>query len=198
MNTFPSFEDWKQTVLNPADTKWWRFDTPEWYAYYKDKYRICRSFQPERILEIGVRFGYSAYSFLKASEDTGAMLYGIDGSDPKFGGWDEPTMPWTEAHLQVLFPHRFQAFVTDTQIPDFTIRQVLDTTFDFIHIDACHTLEGCTNDLMNVLPHASRVILVDDYLECPGVQIAVDQFCQKYELFLLTGQSLRGEAVILV
>ena len=195
MNTFPSFEDWKQTVLNPADTKWWRFDTPEWYAYYKDKYRICRSFQPERILEIGVRFGYSAYSFLTAAP--GATLLGVDGSDPKFGGWDEPTMPWASSNLQTAFPNRFSYVIADTQAPDFD-KSLLIPHFDFIHIDACHTLEGCTNDLETCLPKASRVILVDDYMECPGVQIAVDQFCQKHELFLLTGQSLRGEAVILV
>lgn len=198
MTGFPTFEDWKKNVLNPDDTKWWRFDTDEWYQYYLNKFLICRAFKPTSILEIGVRFGYSAFSFIQAAPSANYM--GIDADDPKFGGWTEPTMAWAQEMLRRNFPVREGTCSwcrTNTQAPDFQILAPKEH-FDFIHVDGDHSYDGARNDLVHCLPFASRVILVDDYLECPGVQAAVDEFSQKYNLVLLTQYSARGEAVLLV
>ena len=49
---------------NPDDPLKHLFD--DWIAYYRLKWAVARVLQPQRILEIGVRFGYSAAAFLNA------------------------------------------------------------------------------------------------------------------------------------
>ncbi len=48
----------------------------EWRSYYRMKWAIAKVIQPKSILEIGVRYGYSAISFLSACPD--AQYVGID------------------------------------------------------------------------------------------------------------------------
>jgi hypothetical protein len=57
---------------------------PEWVDYYKLKYSIAQAIQPKSILEIGVRYGYSARSFLEACPM--AHYLGIDNDSDSFGG----------------------------------------------------------------------------------------------------------------
>src|SRR5215469_18824935 len=57
---------------------------PDWVPYYRMKWAIARVLQPRSILEIGVRFGYSALAFLNASPS--ARYLGIDLDLPTFGG----------------------------------------------------------------------------------------------------------------
>ncbi len=53
--------------LNPSDP-WLSAETPDNVRRCYDwKYRLARLLQPRRILEFGVRFGYSAAAFLAAS-----------------------------------------------------------------------------------------------------------------------------------
>ncbi len=51
---------------------------PEWVDYYRMKWAIAKVLQPESILEVGVRFGYSARAFLEACPD--AVYTGIDAN----------------------------------------------------------------------------------------------------------------------
>ncbi|HEY9813196.1 MAG TPA: methyltransferase, partial [Candidatus Sericytochromatia bacterium] len=53
--------DFRQTA-NPEDRLVHLFS--EWLDYYKLKWSIARVLKPASILEIGVRFGYSAAAFL--------------------------------------------------------------------------------------------------------------------------------------
>jgi len=56
----------------------------DWVPYYKTKWAIARVLQPASILEIGVRYGYSAAAFLNACP--GATYLGIDLDSDTFGG----------------------------------------------------------------------------------------------------------------
>ena len=67
---------------NPDDPLKHLFD--DWVAYYRLKWAIARVLQPKRILEIGVRFGYSAAAFLDACPN--ATYFGIDVDSEDFGG----------------------------------------------------------------------------------------------------------------
>src|ERR1700736_2008544 len=57
---------------------------PDWVSYYRLKWAIARVLQPESILEIGVRYGYSALAFLSASPS--ARYVCVDLDLPTFGG----------------------------------------------------------------------------------------------------------------
>ena len=51
---------------------------------------------------------------------------------------------------------------------------------DLIYIDACHTYEGCKNDILNSLKLKPKVISGHDYAHwCPGVIQAVDEVLGK-------------------
>lgn len=56
----------------------------KWVPYYRLKYAIARVLRPARILEIGVRYGYSALPFLNACPNT--EYVGIDLDVNEFGG----------------------------------------------------------------------------------------------------------------
>ena len=56
----------------------------EWVEYYRLKWAIARALQPRSILEIGVRYGYSAAAFLNACP-RGHYL-GIDLDSNTYGG----------------------------------------------------------------------------------------------------------------
>src|ERR1035438_10147495 len=56
----------------------------EWVPYYRLKWAIARELQPATILEIGVRFGYSAFAFLDACPS--ASYFGIDADCDAYGG----------------------------------------------------------------------------------------------------------------
>jgi predicted O-methyltransferase YrrM len=191
---FPDFETWCAEVLNPDDTDWWDFRTPAWHEYYFNKYRICRSFAPNSVLEIGVRFGYSAHAFM--STGTNLLYTGIDSNNPKHGGWKTPTLDWAKSMLNRTCKNRFFTptfIVADTQNDCIA----LTTKYDFVHIDADHSFSGCFKDLINFWPITNRVMLVDDYDQSKTVKDAVDRFVSQKKLLLFHMPSLRGEALII-
>src|SRR5262245_60296304 len=56
----------------------------QWVPYYRLKWAIARALRPRRILEIGVRFGYSARAFLDGAPEAGYL--GIDVDADRWGG----------------------------------------------------------------------------------------------------------------
>ena len=54
-----------RNFANPSDPLSGLFE--EWIPYYRLKFCIAKVLQPKSILEVGVRYGYSARSFLEAS-----------------------------------------------------------------------------------------------------------------------------------
>jgi hypothetical protein len=56
----------------------------DWISHYRLKWAIARALKPQRILEIGVRFGYSAAAFLDACPN--AAYLGIDNDSEMSGG----------------------------------------------------------------------------------------------------------------
>ena len=223
---FPNYETWLKDVLNPADTEWWDFRTPEWYEYYKNKHRICKAFNPMSILEVGVRFGYSAHAFITAAPV--AVYTGVDSNDPKHGGWKTPTLEWALAMLSrtcdnlamldypsefsilgvtysldsKIIPNnhgiKFRRFiVADTQCLSEALKiKIKSLNHDFIHIDADHSYKGCLSDLRTFWPVCNKVMLVDDY-DCPSVKQAVDQFTEENDILKFYMPSLRGEALLI-
>ncbi len=192
---FPVFEEWCATVLHPEDTYPWNFRTKEFYEEYRLKYEIAKSIRPKSILEIGVRFGYSAYSFLLAAPK--ATYVGLDKDEPSWGPYKGIPRVWAERALVTRFPcHSIQTYYVDTQTGNFV--KFHNTKFDMVHIDGDHSYEGAYRDMKQFWPVCKRTMVVDDVFEIPDVAAAVRDFLIETPSAVLRKQvgHMRGSAVI--
>lgn len=137
---------------NPEDPLSHLFD--EWVDYYRMKWSIAKVIQPKRILEVGVRFGYSARAFLAASPD--ASLVGIDIDSAEFGG-QPGAVDWAQQSIRN-DGYDFSVLKTDTA----KLTRLPGEAYDLIHVDGQQDGDGTFHDLDLALPQ-SRYILVDGY-----------------------------------
>jgi hypothetical protein len=192
MSTFYSFEDWCERVLHPEDTNPWNFRTWAFYAEYRTKYAIAKMVAPTSILEIGVRFGYGAHSFLLASP--AARYVGLDFDEPSWGPYKGRPRVWAEQHLREYFPGApIVTVACNTQTEDLPSLAMAD----LVHIDADHSLEGALRDMINFWPFTRKVMVVDDYADIPAVRDAVKNFIEHepHAIPLPIG-SMRGAAIL--
>lgn len=191
---FPPLAWWSEHVVHPDDEA--KFRTGKFHDYYRAKYAVASLFRPRRIAEIGVRWGYSAWSFLRACPC--ASYDGYDLQQGTHGGVKgADTFDWFLALVGRDFPaadvavHRM-----DTQELD-----ALDGPCELVHVDGDHTESGCRHDLELALAACAPggVILVDDYDYIAGVRRATDRFCQE-RASQLAGRialpTLRGDCLI--
>jgi hypothetical protein len=167
---------------SPDDVRW----------CYDWKFRLAQVLQPRRILELGVRFGYSAAAFLAASP--GAEYYGVDADNGANGG--------------IVGAYREARAMLAREFPDRTITvRKLDTQkriprgkgYDLVHVDADHSYKGCLNDLRLATRLGRRWVLVDDihHARCPSVALAVKDFLAETGLpHLYFDDSFRGDCLI--
>jgi SAM-dependent methyltransferase len=135
---------------NPADPSKHLFD--EWVPYYHLKWAIARVLKPRRILEIGVRFGYSAAAFLDACPD--AAYLGIDNDSDSFGG-HKGAIRWAKCITQ---ERNAQFLIADSQ----QLEEFPGGPYDLVHIDGQQDGVGSLRDLTKAL-HKARYILFDGY-----------------------------------
>jgi len=191
---FIAIDDWQKIVLREGDSRqFWR---PDFYEYYRTKYAIALAARPHNICEIGVRWGYSAFSFLYAAPTARYTGYDIiAGTHGGAKGID--TFPHVAGLLHDNFP------AADIRLVHADTRALVSLTgpFDLIHVDGDHSVEGCTHDLQLALAacEPGGTIVVDDYDYIKGVKRAADEFCQQRRGDIAETRavrSLRGELVI--
>jgi len=190
---FPDRDTWASAVVHPDEPG---FAAPKFYDYYRLKYEIAREAAPRSICEIGVRYGYSAWSFLRAAPWASYLGYDLQrGTHGGVKGAD--TFPRVAALLAREFP---LAAVTlrraDTRRLD-----TLGGPYDFIHVDGDHSEAGCYHDLELAWAAcaAGGTILTDDIDYIAGVKRAVERFCRDHgadPIAVSFVPSLRGECVI--
>ena len=197
--TFPDYKTWCETVLNPRDRtatlrSHWCFETEDWYRQYRGKHDIARALAPKSILEIGVRYGYSAHAFLVAAP--GARYIGVDCDDGVLNAMGEPTCDWAMAMLSRTVPDlQPPALVRmNTQTEDLISR--IPWVSDLVHIDADHSYHGATKDMEAAWQRCTRAMLVDDYVPNAAVHDAVDAFVKRHDAKVLLGTGTQGEALI--
>ena len=191
---FPPFDEWCATVIHPQDTHPWNFRTPEFYEEYRLKYALAKVIQPTTILEVGVRFGYSAQSFFFAAPR--ATYVGLDKDEPSWGPYKGVPRLWAEDALHRVHPHAdFLTWETDTQIEK---QEFVPRGFDLVHIDADHSYKGALHDMLTFWAFCRRVMVVDDVSEILPVEMAVEDFLRATPTALLCGNmtALRGAAII--
>ncbi len=196
---FPSYETWVQTVLHPRDRVGgggpYCFETEGWYRAYQAKARIAAALRPQSVLEIGIRYGYSAHAFLQCPS---VVTYiGVDIDDTVLNAMGEPTCEWAMAMLgrttlSTIQREFIKANTRTTSVLDLGLNGI-----DFVYIDADHTYEGAIDDMLQAWQLTQQVMLVDDYIGSPPVRDAVEAFVAKTNALLMTAPSGTGEALLL-
>ncbi len=163
-----SLYDFRKTA-NPEDPLRYLFD--DWVEHYKLKQAIASVLRPASILEIGVRFGYSAMAFLDGSPTS--CYVGIDADANTFGGYkgalDWATQATTRLGLRVEFVK------ADTQ----QMARLPGGHYDLIHIDRRQDGDGTFHNLKLALAHA-KYILVDGYFWSSSNLQAATSFLEKF------------------
>lgn len=195
MQEFPVFEQWLQIVPRPEDSAQYR--RRDFYDYYKGKFDIALSARPQAICEIGVRWGYSAFSFLSASP--AAAYTGLDILEGTHGGIKgTDTFAYVRDFLEGHFPRaRIVLRHEDTRkLHD------LGGPYDFVHVDGDHNEEAAGHDIWMALQacRPGGMVLVDDYTYIAGVKRAADyilagapEYIERHEV----RNSLRGELILI-
>lgn len=142
---------------------------PEWLAYYRMKWAIARVLEPKSILEIGVRFGYSALAFLNASPS--AQYVGIDIDSPSFGG-SPGALDWAR---KACGQYRARFILADST----KMERFPGGSYDLIHVDGQQDGEGTMHDLILASAQASY-ILVDGYFWSRANFFSASEFLFRY------------------
>lgn len=191
---FPDIITWQNIVVREDDDR--QYKRKDFYDYYKTKYEICLQAKPISIAEIGVRWGYSAYSFLSAVP--GAFYCGFDIIAGTHGGAKGVN---TFDYVYELLGNNFPNATVILKHCDTRKISRLGGPFDFVHVDGDHGEAGCYHDLELALMacRPGGMILVDDYNYIRGVTAACERFADENAGFF-TGvesrHSLRGEFIL--
>ncbi len=165
-------------------------DIQRQYNYY---YSYAESWQPRRVLEIGVGKGYSAASMIKGCRKRNSLqkLIGIDNQSPDQNLQAEQFIKnQTDAGVKLIRLNTQQG----------TLQQSFGT-FDLIHIDANRTFRGRINDILLGLSvsNPQAFIIVNDSC-CGEVRAAIEVVTKKYSgsLEVCFVPSLKGHGIIRV
>jgi predicted O-methyltransferase YrrM len=155
------------TLIAPQDRA--EYDT-HWHARYKVLWETVRDLAPRRIVEIGVRAGYSSWTMLDAAPD--AWLFGVDADIDPAAGNSHGGYKGAWEHAQRINQDRdFRLLIADShkldRLPE----------CDLVYVDGDHTEDGCYADLLLCERSGVPRILCDDYaVPDLGVRAAVDRF----------------------
>jgi 2-polyprenyl-3-methyl-5-hydroxy-6-metoxy-1,4-benzoquinol methylase len=138
---------------------------PEWVKHYRLKWAIARTLQPASILEIGVRYGYSAAAFLDACPD--AEYLGIDIDSDEFDGAKD-AIHWA---AKITAGCKARYLVADSQ----KMTQFPGTYYDLIHVDGRHDGDGSFHDLQLAMQQG-RFVLADGYFWTPQSFRSISDF----------------------
>jgi hypothetical protein len=155
-------------------------DFEGWFRRYNSLFDEIQEIKPKKIVEIGVRAGYSAFTMLSAAPE--AHLIAIDADiDPTKGNSHGGFLgAWRHAE-SILAGMNFDLMLVDSHA-------LLRLPFcDIVYVDGDHTPEGAYQDLQLAAQSACH-ILVDDYdtvFHSKGeprfeVREAVDRFVKDY------------------
>jgi SAM-dependent methyltransferase len=138
---------------------------PEWAVYYKTKWAIAKVLQPNSILEVGVRFGYSAAAFLDACP--AAHYVGIDADRAEFGGIPG-AIEWAKK-ITAGFSAEF--LVADSQ----ELKRFPGEVYDLIHVDGQQDGDGTFHD-MELACKQARFVLADGFFWTRQNFLALSEF----------------------
>ena len=157
--------------------------------YYEIYYAIGKYYQPESILEIGVRYGYSLYSMMAACDNL-KYVRGYDTDE-----YEKDSVERANKNLSSVISEG-----VDLKIENKDSHQIkeLDRFYDLIHVDGDHSYEGKIKDL-DLTIGKCKTLIIDDYNHISCVQSATNKFVSDNESiiknkFLIS--SMRGTYIV--
>jgi|GEM_PF-6342350 len=127
--------------------------------YYEWYYTYGQFFDPVAVMEIGVRYGYSAVAMGLGARNLQSIVLIDDGSGGVrlSAGADRVRLACPGVQI-VTIEHSSQSLTPAM------IRQMASVPFDLVHIDGWHSREGVLRDLMLAASLAADdcVLIVDD------------------------------------
>lgn len=174
----------------------WRDLVARWYPcdpfqpsdavrqYYETKWRIAQELHPGRILEIGVRAGYSAFVFMRAAS-AGSRYLGIDNglcdaeARREYLAHARRLLEGVDARLWIVDTGSLRAFPGG---PD-------GDSWELVHVDGDHGYESCLHDMRCAAAVGTR-ILVDDYDTGEGIRRACTEFLADSGRFKWRGREI--------
>lgn len=166
-------------------------NAPDYYPYLT---ALARDFKAERILEVGVRFGYSAVAFIHGNPVREYVGLDYDLYDPTSSRRSRENLTALQQQQRI----EVTLLRVDTQALD-SLDILGGRRFDFIHIDGDHSYEGALTDLRNfwnVLTVGGHM-LVDDSIFYGAVRQACLDFAQEVNEPHFDVKTYRGTWVFL-
>lgn len=160
-----------QSYANPHDELFYLFD--EWNEKYRMKYAICKVIEPKTILEIGVRYGYSAVTFLSVVPD--ATYLGINTDTDSTNGSKE-AIQWAK---KITDQYNVNFLIADTQ----QMVTFPGEFYEFIHI-TCPQNGDRTIHVLEMALEKGRWILLDGYFSSKENMMSATYFLEKYKQFI--------------
>lgn len=190
MLTPPEFEKLFRGVYSPKDT---RSSVGLQIDVCWQKYVLSFLAKPKTICEIGVRYGYSAWSFLLGTPE--ATYTGYDNYAGLYGGGllSEGLCEHAANLIESVTHKPANIVIANTQM----MQSIIPS--DFYHVDGDHSPEGALHDIELCYAAASNdaVILVDDYTYLSEVASAVANFrCKSYKMKTRFFNTVRGDIAI--
>lgn len=157
--------------------------------YYEFYYAISKFYKPKKILEIGVRYGYSLGSMIKGSGMVEKVV-GIDNDD-----YNQDSLLVAQDNLKKHISSDLEYIflkIDSHTIPKF------DEYYDLIHIDGDHTYDGKLKDL-DLLKNACKIAIIDDVHHIPDVSRASHDWMEKNKDIIKSSfilDSMRGTLIL--
>jgi predicted O-methyltransferase YrrM len=180
------YEDYLK-ILHPEDVLEYMKD--HFWFWVREKYQLSREFGTwQRMAEIGVRRGYSAWGFLKAKPN--GVYLGVDDLSGSHQGKFSSntrhvdTFPYVREMIMRELNREVSLLKADTRKLNFLPM----APFDLIHIDGNHNADGVLHDAILAwysLEPGGRIIF-DDYLAIPSVKQSIDIFVNAFENLILS------------
>ena len=135
-----------RNFINPTDEMAYQSD--QWISDYKLKNAICKILKPDTILEVGVRYGYNAVTFLSAVQKTRYIgIYDVTNA-PGF----PPRYTLGKKNYR---RYKFDFLLLNTQI----IEEYPGKFFDFIHISGQRKGDETIHQLEMALEKGKWILL---------------------------------------
>jgi 2-polyprenyl-3-methyl-5-hydroxy-6-metoxy-1,4-benzoquinol methylase len=154
-----------------------------WVEYYRIKAAIAKWISPRSILEIGVRYGYSARAFLEGAPT--ASYVGIDANNSRSGGAQAGGFEWSKKIL----PNTVTLIEADTA----GMSRLPGGVYDLIHVDGEQNGLGTYHDL-ELAAKQGRWILCDGYFWTAENFHAANDFLLRYRDVIDFSLALPGYA----
>ena len=185
---------WREEDLDPRDP--WLLSR-DYYPLYHSLLRELRPCPAPRLLEIGVRTGYLAVVFARATAGAGHYV-GVDPDVYLPDGLKRARRALRQVGRE--YPALTSEFIAGSS-HDPRIRQRLQRMprFDLIHIDGDHSLEGKIADLALArdLLAPGGLVLVDDFTHMASVPLALRHaFARGWYRRFATAPTMRGLALL--